>query len=55
MPALTKIPDPTIRGRRGFDRWLDELAGIIFLRTPSFEVSRTEGTPLANAGEGPDG
>jgi hypothetical protein len=54
-PALTKIRDPTNRGRRVFDRWLDELAGIISLRTPSFEVSRTEGTPLASAGEGPDG
>jgi hypothetical protein len=51
----TKIGDRTIYDRLVLDRWLDELAGIIPLRTPSSEVSRTEGTPLASAGEGPDG
>jgi len=52
-PALTKIRDPTIRDRRVFDSWLDERAEFISLRTPSFKVSRTEGTRLASAGEGP--
>jgi hypothetical protein len=54
-PTATKIGDRTIYDRRVLDRWLDELAGFISMRTASSEVPRTEGTPLASAGEGPDG